>query len=143
MKSIYARFLGAFLGLAAFAAAAHGQAADQVVVDIPYDFVASGKTLPAGTYKITRVNHLSPNQLVLTNAKTGSGVLLLADLLEQARDEQPRLAFEVVGGQHVLSSIETADHIFRFPLSASAAAVVAKRQNAPSSSGTSGTSGSN
>jgi hypothetical protein len=49
------RILSLFFGLAGLVTTAHGQAADQIVVNIPYDFVAAGKTLPAGTYNVARV----------------------------------------------------------------------------------------
>ena len=61
MKKNYIRFVTAFLGLTALGAAARGQVSDQLVVNIPYEFVAAGKTLPAGTYEGQVTSVLSGN----------------------------------------------------------------------------------
>src|SRR6266478_3432218 len=56
MKNHCVRILSAFFGLAALAITAKGQVPDRIVVNIPYEFVVAGKTLPAGTYTVNRVS---------------------------------------------------------------------------------------
>jgi hypothetical protein len=138
MKIGYVRFLSAFFGLAAFAVASRAQAVDQLVVNIPYEFVAAGKTLPAGTYTIRRISTINNEELSLTSFENRTGVLLLSSEVSPAREYKPTLTFEQVGDQHFLSKIETADHIFTIPVSTKSAPVVAKNQTSPSTSGSSG-----
>ena len=67
MKTIYVRFLSAFFALAAVAVSARSQAVDKLIVNIPHDFVAAGKTLPAGTYKVNRINDFNNTELSITS----------------------------------------------------------------------------
>ena len=50
MKKICASSLLALTGVLGFAAAAQAQTRSEVVVTLPFDFVASDTTLPAGKY---------------------------------------------------------------------------------------------
>jgi hypothetical protein len=138
MKIGYVRILSAVFALAAFGAAARAQAVDQLVVNIPYEFVAAGKTLPAGTYTVRRISTVNNEELSLTSFENRTGVLLLSSEVVQASEYKPTLTFEQVGDQHFLSKIETAEHIFTIPVSKSAAPVVAKNQSGPSTSSSSG-----
>ena len=66
-KGKYERYvLAALLGFAVFGATVKASVVDQVVVTIPFEFVAAGKTLPAGTYRVDRVFSDRPSALVLT-----------------------------------------------------------------------------
>ena len=49
MKKHLVRLAIAFLGFSALAIAAKAQVPDQLVINIPYEFVVAGKTLPPGT----------------------------------------------------------------------------------------------
>jgi hypothetical protein len=142
MKTIVVRLFTAILALGGLAVASKAQVvvqlADQVVVKIPYEFVAAGKTLPAGTYKINRISDIKQNELVISGFENRTGALVISTVVEDAHSEQPKISFQVVGDQHFLSKIQTAEHIFTIPVSASAVPLVAKRKNAPSTSGTSG-----
>jgi hypothetical protein len=138
MKTGYVRFLSAFFGLAALAAAARAQAVDKIIVNIPYEFVVAGATLPAGTYTINRANDLSFPELSITSYENHTGVLVISSSVSETREDKPAVRFEQVGDQHFLSRIETADHIFTIPVPKNAAPVVAKNQTSPSTSGSSG-----
>ena len=139
MKTIYVRVLSAFVGLAALAAATRAQAIDQIIVDVPYDFVVSGKTLPAGAYRVKRADDRDNHVLAITSLENGGGVLLLSGVVSPTREEKPALGFEVIGDQHFLNRVETADHIFTIPVPAKATQLVAlKKQAAPSASSSSG-----
>ena len=117
MKKNYIRFVTAFLGLAALGAAARGQVSDQLVVNIPYEFVAAGKTLPAGTYRVNRLNDRNNRELIISSFENRAAVLVLSSEVDTARAEQPGVSFQQVGDQHFLSKIETADHSFVIPVS--------------------------
>jgi len=140
MKTIYVRFLSAFFGLAAMAAAIRAQEVDQIIVNIPYAFVAAGKTLPAGSYKVRRISDNNLTELAITSFENRTGVLLLSSEVSPTREDKPTLTFQHVGDQYILSKIETAGHIFTIPVSTkSATQVVAmKTQTTPSASSSSG-----
>ena len=110
MRKQYLRSLIVLIGVAGLAMAARGQAVDQIVVNIPYEFVAAGKTLPAGTYRVNRVGLTDP-ALILSSLENGSSVLVLPTQVESTNDDKAQVSFEQVGGQHFLSKIETADHV--------------------------------
>src|SRR5215471_2549073 len=140
MKKHYVRFLMVFFGLAALTATAHGQASDQLVVKIPWEFVVAGKVLPAGTYRVIRVSDVGQSQLVISSFENRVTVFVLAVSSEAmhrgnaSRDEQPRVSFQQARDQHFLSKIETAEHKFTIPVSSSAVLEAAmKRQSDPAS----------
>jgi hypothetical protein len=140
MKTIYVRFLSAFLGLAALAAATRAQEVDQIIVNVPYEFVVAGKTLPAGAYRVNRANEIYNTwSLVMTSLESRDRIFLLADEVSPTREDKPAVSFQHIGDQYFLSKIETADHIFNIPVPAKATQVVAKHnQNSPSGSSSSG-----
>ena len=139
----YFRFLVVFSGLAALTAAARGQAVDQLIVQIPYDFVAAGTTLPAGNYKVARISDSNEHELVISSFENHVAILVHSSVVDTARAGRPGVTFQQIGDQHFLSRIETGDHVFTFPVSSSAAWQVAlRKQSAPSGSGSS-SSGNN
>ena len=117
MRKHYLRILLALIGVAGLGMAAKAQEVDHIVVKIPYAFVASGKTLPAGTYTVTRVSDSNTRALVLSNFAERVGVLVIASQLENSFAGKSSVSFEQVGGQVFLSQIQTADHLFTIPVS--------------------------
>jgi hypothetical protein len=120
MNKYFVGVLAAVFGMAAFAMAAKASTSDQLVVNVPYEFVVGGKTLPAGTYRINRVDDSNVGELALVNVENHAGVLLNAGEWQDARANEPKLQFQQIAGQHFLSSIQTAEHIFAIPVSKSA-----------------------
>ncbi len=141
MRKQYLRILIALIGLAGLGMSARGQAFDQIVVNIPYDFVVAGKTLPAGTYKVNRVS-VTDRALILSSVENRASAIVLATQIESTSADKPQVSFEQVGGERFLSKIETSNHVFTIPVSRSEILEAAAR----SQSGTSGagsSSGSN
>ena len=139
MKLTYVRFLSAFFGLAALAAATRAQETDQLLVNVPYDFVVAGKTLPAGTYRVNRANDRDLVELAITGVENRAGALFLSTEVSSTREDKPSLTFQHVGDQYFLSKIETAEHIFTIRVPTNSATEVAmKNQNSPSTSSSSG-----
>lgn len=139
MKTMYVRLLTAFFALAAFAAVSRAQEFDQIIVNVPHEFVAAGKTLPAGPYRVNRAGDFNTWTLVMTNLESLDKVFLLSDEVSPTRDDKPAVSLQHIGDQYFLSKIETADHIFTIPVDAKATQVVAmKKQTTPSSSSSSG-----
>ncbi len=54
MNKMYACILLTLVGLLGLGVAAKAQIRGQIVVTLPFEFVVSGKTLPAGTYTLSR-----------------------------------------------------------------------------------------
>ena len=120
MKKNYLRLLSAFFGLATLSAAAQGQASDKLVVKIPYEFVVAGKTLPAGTYKISCISNFDVNELVISSLENRAAVVVLSsNVVDRARAEQPAVTFQHIADQHFLEKIETAVHVFTIPVTKS------------------------
>jgi hypothetical protein len=134
MKKHYARILCAFFAFAALAITAKGQTADQIVVKVPYEFVVGGKTLPAGSYRIDRINLNNDRALVISNSENGAAAFVLPiEIADNTRNEQPKVSFQLVGDQHLLSTIETAEHVFSIPVSSPAVLEAAMKRHIGSS----------
>ncbi len=111
------RILGAVFGLAAFAVTASSQAVDQVVVNIPYEFVVAGKTLPPGDYKVNRAGHNDQKELVLSSFENHVNLFVLASTVDDKIGyDAPVVDFQQVGEQRLLTRIETAEHVFTIPV---------------------------
>jgi hypothetical protein len=142
MKKLYMRILIALIGVAGLGAAAQGQVVDQIVVDVPYEFVVAGKTLPAGSYKVNRVSSADVRVLVLTNIENSASAIVLPTQVESHDTTKASISFEQVGEEHFISRIETAEHSFTISVSRSETLEAAARSHSgTSASGSS--SGSN
>src|SRR5208282_622292 len=84
MKKYSAAILTAVFGMATFAMGAKATTSDQLLVKVPYDFVVAGKTLPAGTYRVSRLSFRNIGELAITNLDNNAGVLLGASEWEDA-----------------------------------------------------------
>ena len=117
MKKHCVRILSAFFVLAALAITAKGQVADQIVVNIPYEFVVDGTTLPAGTYRVTRISSNNERALAISSFESHAAVVVISnEVADKTRAERPSFSFQQVGEQHLLSKIETGEHVFTIPI---------------------------
>jgi hypothetical protein len=121
MSKYYLRFLIALVvGVAGLGVAVKGQVVDQIVVNIPYEFVVAGKTLPPGTYRVNRLSDIHPEILILSSFESRASAMLLSSTrVESSSAGKPEVSFEQIDGQHFLSKIETANHVFTIPVSRS------------------------
>ncbi len=138
MKKYLAGIFAVVFSMAAFAMAAPAETSDQLIVTIPYDFVVGGKTLPAGTYRVSRVSTTDLGTLLLKNVDNHAGVLLNASEWEDVRADKPELQFQQIAGQHFLSAIETSEHVFNIPVSKSAVLLAMKSQQGSPASNAAG-----
>jgi hypothetical protein len=135
----YARILVAVVLSLALGGAARAATQDDIVVKLPFEFVAGGKTLPAGTYAVRHLSDESSGPLILTNRENGSSVFVLPHLSDHASDNKPQVSFQQVGEQHFLSTIQTTFDIYQIPISHSAMMdAAAKVRDSGMSSGGSG-----
>jgi hypothetical protein len=117
---------------------AHAQDADAVVVSVPFEFVAGGATLPAGEYRVSRVNPGVSRELAIRGYNKGSAFLLpLA--FDGGFANEPTLSFEHVGGKYFLSKIKTPSGVYTMP--ASREMVMLGKANSPSPSTSSASGG--
>jgi hypothetical protein len=138
MKKQCMRILIALIGVAGLGMAARGQVPDQILVNIPYEFVVAGKILPAGTYRVNRLSDADHETLILSSFESRARVMVLSTSVESTQADKPEVSFEQVGGQHFLSKIETADHVFTIPVSRSEILeATARSHSGTSASGTS------
>jgi hypothetical protein len=124
----YARILVAVTFLLGFSVAANAEIRSEVVVNLPFEFVASGITFPAGTYTVKRFSQQPFDTLMLTSDGKGASVFIHPIEMEDASDDNPKVSFHRVGEQHFLSAIETADYIYNFTVSKSVLLEAAAKQ---------------
>jgi hypothetical protein len=80
-------FVKSMLLTAAFAISSF---AGTVTINVPFEFTASGKTLPAGSYTLTKS---SSGVLVMTGATPNSSVLILTRGGEKEKVDKPAVTF--------------------------------------------------
>ena len=139
MNKYGVRILGAFIGLASLGITAKSQPVDELVVNIPFEFVAAGKTLPAGSYKVGRISDGDVRELFLRGLENHhDGVLFRSGEVNDRLEDKPGVSFQEVGGRHLLSKIETLDHVFTIPVSIPGDLETAKKTPGASGSRASG-----
>jgi hypothetical protein len=123
----YARILVAAILLSGLGVAAQAESRTEIVVTLPFEFVASGKTFPAGTYTAARLTDAGLSGLMLTNRANGTSVFVLPDQVEGASANKPKVIFKQVGNQHFLSAIQTTNVVYNIPVYRSATPEVAAK----------------
>jgi hypothetical protein len=117
---------------------ARAQDADAVVASVPFEFVAGGATLPAGEYRVSRVNPGVNQELAIRGYSKGNAFLLpLA--FDDGPENEPTLSFEHVGGKYFLSRIKTLSGVYTMP--ASREMVILGKANSPGRSTSSSSGG--
>ena len=113
----------------------------EIVVVLPFGFVVGGKTLPAGTYRVSRLSDKKFDGLVLTSYDKHTSVFVRPNEIENASPGKPQVSFQQVGDQHFLSTIQTTWDVYHFhtPHSVIMDAAAKSRDNV-SASGSSGDS---
>jgi len=134
MRKQCLRILIALIGITSLGMAARGQAIDQIVLNIPYEFVVAGKTLPAGTYRVKRLSDTDSSVLILSSFENRTNAIVLPTTeVDSSSAAKVQVSFEKVGGEHFLSKIETADHLFTIAVSRSEILDAAARSNSGTS----------
>ena len=139
MKKKFASILLALTCILGLGVATRASTRDEIVVTLPFEFVASGKTLPAGTYKLRRVSDDKLSGQVLSNDH--ASVFVKAFTVARASSGKPQVSFVHVGEQHFLCSIRTVDDVYSISVPRAEIMEAAARQLRQDS--TAGTSGGN
>jgi hypothetical protein len=138
MKKAYLAAVLMLTGLCGMSVTAHARDVDAVVVSIPFEFVAGGATLPAGQYKLSRVNPGVNRELTISSYKNGSAFLLPL-FVDDNSNQPPTVTFEHVGGKYFLSEINTTNGVYTMP--ASREMVMLGKANSPSPTTSTASSG--
>jgi hypothetical protein len=93
----YVRLLGAITFLFGLGVAAKAETRAEIVVTLPFGFVVGGKTLPAGTYTVSRWSGDNFGSLMLTSRDNRASVFLLPSGIESASADKPQVSFQQVG----------------------------------------------
>ena len=117
---------------------ARAQDADAVVVSVPFEFVAGAATLPAGEYRVSRVNPGANRELAINGNNKGN-TFLLPLAFDNGPSNEPTLSFEHVGGKYFLSRIKTLSGVYTMP--ASREMIMLGKANSPSPSTSSASGG--
>ena len=100
--------------------AARAQDEGTVIATVPYDFVAGGAELPAGTYTISRVNTFGAPELLVRSSDTGAGGYLIPTAFNHVGAQNPQISFQSVGGKYFLTKIQTSKGVYTIAIPRSA-----------------------
>ncbi len=131
------RIVIALIGVGVFGIGVKAQVLDQIEVNVPYQFVAAGKTLPADTYRVKRVGVTNPKLLILSSLETRATAIIHSTWVENSHTDKNEVSFVQVGDEHFLGKIETPNHLFTISVSRSEMLeAAAQSQSGSSASGT-------
>ena len=116
MKKSYLTAVVMLTCLLGVGVSARAQDADAVVVSVPFEFVAGGATLPAGEYRVSRVNPGVNRELAISGYNKRNAFLLPV-AFDDGPSNQPTLSFEHVGGKYFLNRIKTLSGVYTIPAS--------------------------
>lgn len=91
---------------------AQAQDSDYLKVNVPFDFVAGNKVLPAGAYELRRVNEQDPALLRVSNARGESALIYVAHSSSLATPNT-KFVFSDYGEKFVLTSLRTPREDFK------------------------------
>jgi hypothetical protein len=81
-----------------------GLAQEMIQADIPFSFIAAGKTLPAGTYTFQEAE--LGTMMSVRNAKTGEvNMVSVLTRLGPRSTKESEVVFDVVGNDHYLAEV--------------------------------------
>ncbi len=120
MKMRFASILLTLIGVLAMGAAAQAQSGSKTIVNLPFEFVAGGQTLPAGTYTLTPVSDYVFDGIILRSYENHVSVIVHPIEIEKASAVKSKVSFQRVGEQHFLNRIQTLDTVYNFPVSPAA-----------------------
>jgi hypothetical protein len=125
----YTRILVAIMFLLGLGVAANAETQPLITVNMPFAFVAGKTTLPAGAYVVKRISDQPFDLLMITSRDNGTSVFLNPVEMEDASTYRPNVSLRVVGEQHSLSRIQTAEYVYNFRVFRSNALVGAAKSS--------------
>jgi hypothetical protein len=115
---------------------ARAQDESTVVAKVPYDFVVGKQVLPAGTYRVSRVDPTAGSQeLEIRSYETGASAFLIPTVFDGVQIGHAQFSFEHAGDKYFLSGIETPVGTYSIAVPRSAVTLALMEQHGSSSSG--------
>lgn len=99
----YFIFIAAMMVLFGLSVTAHADEEGTVIANVPFAFVVDGKTLPAGTYNVSRVSQGS--ELLISSRNTG--VFVIPTELDSSGVQKPVVTFDKIGDTYFLRQVNT------------------------------------
>ncbi len=136
MKKQYVTVLFTLICVVGLGLGARAQEQGTVVTKVPFDFVAGGKLLPAGTYRVSRVHpHTGSRELEITSYETSASVFVIPTVFDDVQSGNAQLNFEHLGAMYFLSAIETPIGTYGLTMPTSAVKLAQADQQSASPSG--------
>ncbi len=83
---------------------ARAQEQDTVVTNVPFDFVAGGQVLPAGTYRVSRVDSTSGSRaLEISSYETHASVFVIPTIFDDVQSDKAQVNFEHLGDKYFVT----------------------------------------
>jgi hypothetical protein len=114
MKTYYVTAILTLACLLGLGICSSAQDTDGVRVNVPFEFIAGGATLPAGTYSVSRLSVDAYSGVEIS--KHGNGAFVLPIVVDGTPAAQPKLRFEHVGDKYFLTEADTPGGIYAFAL---------------------------
>jgi hypothetical protein len=133
MRKLALRISVALVGIAGSGLSIKAQEVDHIRVKIAHEFVLAGKTLPAGTYTVSRVPGEDDRALIVSDLENHASVIVLPTVVENHYSEKTGVRLEETGGELALSEIRTPDHVFTLPVSHAPTTQLAMKPNSGAS----------
>ncbi len=114
---------------------ARAQEGDAIVANVPYDFVVGGHVLPAGTYRVSRVDSTGFRELEISSYETRASAFLIPTFFDDVQTGHAQLNFQHVGDRYFLSAVETPIGTYAITIPPSAIKLAQMEQQGASSSG--------
>ena len=119
MKKSYLSIALTLTCLLGLGISARAQDLSKIAATVPFDFVAGGETLPAGTYSVSRVSSGDPRSLAI---RSDDNTVFLLPMsfdgdpvpVNGAPADHAEFSFELAGGKYFLSKVETPGGIYAF-----------------------------
>jgi hypothetical protein len=122
MKKRFLIFVFALTSVFSLSAGVEAQARREFSVVVPFDFVAAGKTMPAGTYTVSRASQSGLSGLILSSYDRKVSVVVLPTEFVSSVDSAVRVGFEQIGDDRFLKNVVTDTGTYNLPIGRSVAA---------------------
>lgn len=92
--------------LITFVKGANAQSSHRFKVNVPFEFVLDGHTLPAGPYQVERLDSSRPNLIIIKNVESGIVRTVITQRVEKKGPSAwSSLVFKEQGGQQFLFQV--------------------------------------
>ena len=135
MKRQYLAVIFTLICVFGLGLSARAQEQDTVVTNVPFDFVAGGKVLPAGNYRVSRVDSSGSRELEISSYETRASVFVIPTVFDDVQSDKAQLNFERLGDTYVLSAIKTQVGTYTIDISPAAVKLGQMQQQGGSHSG--------